>query len=698
MRRAVADGVAPEQLDEERIARYLYAPVMRDPDLLIRTSGEKRLSNFLLWESAYSELYFSEVLWPDFDEAELALAVQDYAARDRRFGRADEAERGRCLGPACWSPPSGSRWGWPSSSSVAYVPGRRAPADAGGPPRVLHVDAAVPTQPARRVSGRNRHRGWRVLLGPRRLRGRTLPATRAALRLGHGWAHGPPSGGPHGGDQRWASSGWRGRSPISCCSAASTTAWRCHHRRRLQLGERHLRLLRRAGVRPAPDGAAHLAEEDGRRGRGRADRVGPVRPRGQDLLAVAAGRDAAMLGLVVGVTGQWGDLFESAVKRDLRSRTRASSSAGTAASSTASIRCCSPAIACYWTVASLLPGAGREGAADEAGHRPWGRRGPSGVQALDVIARDPELCVVGSLLRPEGRRAPRAGDGARRQRPGHRRRARGASTLALYPSCAVRRGRTRPPVWCERSSATWCSNAIVGFAGLESTLAALEGGRPLALANKESLVSGGRLVTGLAAAPGVRILPVDSEHSALFQLLAGGRRRQRWPRSCSRPPDGPFRGRAAAELGDVAPQDALAHPTWSMGAKITIDSATLMNKGLEVIEAHHLFALPYDRIEVVVHPQSLVHALVRLVDGALLAHLGVPDMRVPIAFALHYPRAGGRCPRAARSRRGGRVSTSRPPTRSRSAAMRSGPRGGAGRGQVHLRAERGQRGGGARLP
>jgi 1-deoxy-D-xylulose-5-phosphate reductoisomerase len=179
-------------------------------------------------------------------------------------------------------------------------------------------------------------------------------------------------------------------------------------------------------------------------------------------------------------------------------------------------------------------------------------------------------------------------------------------------------------------------NAIVGFAGLESTLAALEAGRPVALANKESLVCAGNLVNGLAARQGLSILPVDSEHSALFQLVAAAGR-DAVDSLVITASGGPFRGRTREGLGAVTREQALAHPTWAMGEKISIDSATLMNKGLEVIEAHHLFGLAYDRIEVVVHPQSLVHAFVRLEDGALLSHLGCPDMRVPIAFALHYP-------------------------------------------------------------
>jgi 1-deoxy-D-xylulose-5-phosphate reductoisomerase len=179
-------------------------------------------------------------------------------------------------------------------------------------------------------------------------------------------------------------------------------------------------------------------------------------------------------------------------------------------------------------------------------------------------------------------------------------------------------------------------NAIVGSAGLLATVATLGEGIDLALANKESLVVGGELVNQLAEATGAQILPVDSEHSALHQLIAG-ERAGTIDRLLVTASGGPFRGRTSAELADVTVEQALAHPTWSMGGKITIDSATLMNKGLEVIEAHHLFGTPYDQIEVVVHPQSIVHSLIQLCDGATLAHLGYPDMRVPIAYALHYP-------------------------------------------------------------
>ena len=179
-------------------------------------------------------------------------------------------------------------------------------------------------------------------------------------------------------------------------------------------------------------------------------------------------------------------------------------------------------------------------------------------------------------------------------------------------------------------------NAVVGFAGLPTTLWALEHGVDLALANKESLVAAGDLALAAHEKGGGRLLPVDSEHSAAFQCLEG-RGAEQVHSLVLTASGGPFRGRGRDDLVDVTAEDALAHPTWSMGPKITIDSATLANKGLELIEAHFLFGLPYDRIEVVVHPTSVVHALVRFRDGATLAHLGYPDMRVPISFALTYP-------------------------------------------------------------
>lgn len=179
-------------------------------------------------------------------------------------------------------------------------------------------------------------------------------------------------------------------------------------------------------------------------------------------------------------------------------------------------------------------------------------------------------------------------------------------------------------------------NAIVGSAGLLPTVTTLGEGIDLALANKESMVVGGDLVKALAEATGTKILPVDSEHSAIFQLLAG-KPSADVSKLVITASGGPFRGRSAADLQGVTVEQALAHPTWSMGGKITIDSATLMNKGLEVIEAHYLFDMPYRQIDVVVHPQSLIHSLITLSDGSMLAHLGKADMRVPISYALHYP-------------------------------------------------------------
>ena len=179
-------------------------------------------------------------------------------------------------------------------------------------------------------------------------------------------------------------------------------------------------------------------------------------------------------------------------------------------------------------------------------------------------------------------------------------------------------------------------NAVVGFAGIHATLWALEHGVDLALANKESLVAGGELALAAMTRSGGRILPVDSEHSALFQCLEG-RSPEQVDSLVLTGSGGPFRGRTREELAGVTPEEALAHPTWRMGPKITVDSATLANKGLEVIEAHFLFGIPYERIEVVLQPTSIVHSLVRFRDGAALAHLGYPDMRVPISYALTYP-------------------------------------------------------------
>jgi 1-deoxy-D-xylulose-5-phosphate reductoisomerase len=187
------------------------------------------------------------------------------------------------------------------------------------------------------------------------------------------------------------------------------------------------------------------------------------------------------------------------------------------------------------------------------------------------------------------------------------------------------------------TSADVVLNAVVGFAGLPVTMAALEAGKRLALANKESLIAGAPVVQKARRTPGAEILPVDSEHCALHQCLAGVDGPTTVARLLLTASGGPFRGRTTAQLAAVTIADALAHPTWSMGPKITIDSSTLMNKGLEVIEAHELFGIPYERIDIVVHPQSIVHSMVELRDGSTLAQLSAPDMRLPIGYALGWP-------------------------------------------------------------
>jgi 1-deoxy-D-xylulose-5-phosphate reductoisomerase len=179
-------------------------------------------------------------------------------------------------------------------------------------------------------------------------------------------------------------------------------------------------------------------------------------------------------------------------------------------------------------------------------------------------------------------------------------------------------------------------NAVVGAVGLDATLAALRAGKRVALANKETLVLGGELVMAACAAGGGELIPVDSEHSAVLQCIAG-RPREDVQRIVLTASGGPFRGRTSAELRRVTVEDTLRHPTWRMGRKISVDSATLANKALEVIEAHFLFGLPYDRIEVVVHPQSVVHSFVQFVDGSVLAQLGVPSMELPVLYSLTHP-------------------------------------------------------------
>lgn len=253
-----------------------------------------------------------------------------------------------------------------------------------------------------------------------------------------------------------------------------------------------------------------------------------------------------------------------------------------------------------------------------------GSTGSIGVQALEVIDRSHALVACG-LACGTGVDAMRAQ----------------AARHGIAHTCAAAGGGTVPhdrdlAALIDAAAPDIVLNALVGAAGLRPTLAALERGIPVALANKESLVAGGDLVAAARARTGAAVLPVDSEHSSLAQLLDGVPP-ARVAAAVLTASGGPFRGRAADDLEGVTPAEALRHPTWTMGAKITIDSATLMNKGLELIEAHHLFGLPYERLEVLVHPQSLVHAMVRLEDGGVMAHCGPADMRVPIAHALHHP-------------------------------------------------------------
>ncbi len=262
-----------------------------------------------------------------------------------------------------------------------------------------------------------------------------------------------------------------------------------------------------------------------------------------------------------------------------------------------------------------------------------GSTGSIGTQALEIVAASEELSVVGLA-------AGSSWEQAVEQAGQH-----GVPTLALADEAAaaeakaswngkVLTGEVGIRELVASSGADLVLNGIVGAAGLGPTIVALSEGIDVALANKESLVIGGELVTALAEATGAKLLPVDSEHSALFQLIRGEA-----PGTVTKlvltASGGPFRGRD--DLDGVTPEEALAHPTWDMGGRITVDCATLMNKGFEAIEAHHFFAVPYDDIDIVVHPQSIIHSLIQLNDGAALAHMGLPDMRVPISYALHFP-------------------------------------------------------------
>jgi 1-deoxy-D-xylulose-5-phosphate reductoisomerase len=267
-----------------------------------------------------------------------------------------------------------------------------------------------------------------------------------------------------------------------------------------------------------------------------------------------------------------------------------------------------------------------------------GATGSVGTSTLDLIERHPDRFEVFALT--AARNVAALADAAKRT---------GARLAvidddALLPELARRlegsgcRAASGRDALAEAaaSEAEWVMAAIVGCAGLEPVMAAIAAGRTVALANKEALVTAGDLMIAAARGSGASILPVDSEHNAIFQCLADNR-----PCDVARliltASGGPFRDRTRDQMAEMTPEQAVAHPNWSMGAKISVDSATMMNKGLELIEAHHLFGLPSDRIDILVHPQSVIHSMVEYVDGSVLAQLGSPDMRIPIAHALAYP-------------------------------------------------------------
>jgi 1-deoxy-D-xylulose-5-phosphate reductoisomerase len=284
-----------------------------------------------------------------------------------------------------------------------------------------------------------------------------------------------------------------------------------------------------------------------------------------------------------------------------------------------------------------------------------GSTGSIGTQAVDVVRANPDRFRVVALA------AQRSVDVLIAQAEALRPElvAIGDSALAEEVSARVPAGTEvlggAPGLAAAAESADVVVNGVVGFAGLPVTLAALEAGKRLALANKESLIAGAPVVQRARTAPGAHIVPVDSEHCAIHQCLqaaASGELASPVERLLVTASGGPFRGRTRAQLASVRREEALAHPTWSMGPKITIDSSTLMNKGLEVIEAHELFGIPFERIEVVVHPQSIVHSMVELIDGSTVAQLSQPDMRLPIGYAMGWPQ---RLPTAF-----GRIDWSRP--------------------------------------
>ncbi len=267
-----------------------------------------------------------------------------------------------------------------------------------------------------------------------------------------------------------------------------------------------------------------------------------------------------------------------------------------------------------------------------------GATGSIGRSTLDLVERSPERFEVVALTAQTNVRA--LADAARRTRAelaviGDRAHLDELRSALNGTGCRIAAGE-EGLIEAASSGADWVMAAIVGCAGLVPTMAAVEAGKTVALANKEALVTAGSLMTDAAHRTGSTLLPVDSEHNAIFQCLAGSRKED-VARLVLTASGGPFRLSSLEEMRAATPAQAVAHPRWSMGAKISVDSATLMNKGLEVIEAHHLFGLASDRIDIVVHPQSIVHSLVEFVDGSFLAQLGSADMRIPIAYTLAWP-------------------------------------------------------------
>lgn len=272
----------------------------------------------------------------------------------------------------------------------------------------------------------------------------------------------------------------------------------------------------------------------------------------------------------------------------------------------------------------------------------FGATGSIGASALDVIARHPQRLRASVLA--AGTQVDALLELCARHQPAHAVIADEAGYARLRDGLDERGLTTQAHAGAAALDALAASDAcdsvvaaIVGAAGLSSTLAAARAGKRLLLANKESLVLAGELVTAAADAAGAQIIPIDSEHNAIFQCLRSRQAGAEVRRVVLTASGGPFRGRSRAELASVTPQQAIAHPKWSMGPKISVDSATLMNKGLELIEAHHLFGLPRQRLGVLVHPQSLVHSLVEYIDGSTLAQLGLPDMRTALAVGLAWP-------------------------------------------------------------